>query len=151
MIKRLRFLVTLGFFASSVALVRAEAPAGAAVAQPEEPLQMIIDYGNGRPPKRRESHDGVVEPVGLPIGQTVNITLKFLRKRAGEKIAISSLDGGMISLQQPPTIGTDGSVNFQFTPTLTPGLYRLQILGGTPYELSLYAFDPNAPPRPPRP
>lgn len=110
----------------------------------DEPLQMVVDYGQG-PPKRRQSRHGVMEPVGLPIGQQVSITLKFLPTRAGQKIAVSTLDGGKLVLEQPTTIAVDGTAMFRFTAGATPGLYRLQVYGTEPYELRLYAFDPNAP------
>jgi hypothetical protein len=145
--KRVTVLVLLLALAGSAIQLPGQTPA-AQNAQGDEPLQMIVDYGQGRPPKRRESVHGVVDPVGLPIGQPVNITLMFLRKRAGQKIVVGALDGGTLGLQQPATINADGNVTFQFTPGLTPGLYRLQVNGTGLYELQLYAFDPNAPPRP---
>lgn len=114
-------------------------------AEGNEPLQMIVNYADGTPAKRRESRHGVVDPVGLPIGQAASITLKFLRKHAGRQVSIGSLDGGVIDIQPPLTIAADGSLSFRFTPGTSRGLYRLQVFGTEPYELQLYAFDPNAP------
>jgi hypothetical protein len=118
-------------------------------ARNDEPLQMLIDYGQGQP-KHRESRHGVVEPIGVPIGQPVTITLQFLRKRAGERIAITAVDGGVMDLQQPATISPDGSVTFAFNAGATSGLHRLMIYGGQQYEIRLYAFDPNNAPASPR-
>jgi hypothetical protein len=118
-------------------------------AQNDEPLQMVVDYGQGLQ-KHRESRHGVVESVGVPIGQQVAITLRFLRKRAGERIAVTPLDGAAMDLQQPATISPDGSVTFAFNAGSTPGLHRLMVYGGQPYEIRLYAFDPNRGPSSPR-
>lgn len=101
---------------------------------------MIVDYGPGRPPKHRVSHQGVVEPIGIPIGQEVSITLKFQRRRAGEALAVSALDQGFIDVQQPVTTPEDGAVTFQFIAAITPGLCRVHVYGAQTYELRLYAF-----------
>jgi len=113
-------------------------------AQNEEPLQMDIDYGGGKQ-SHRESHHGVVEPVGVPLGQQVAITLRFLRKRAGDHVMIGLLDGGQINVQGPVAISPDGTVAFSFQPSGTRGLHRLVINGAQSYQLMLYAFDPNRP------
>jgi hypothetical protein len=138
----------LGCF--GIAKVPAQAaPFGGLAPKNEEPLQMVIDYGAGRQ-NHRESHHGVVEPVGLPIGQPVAITLHFLRKRAGDQVMIGLLDGGQIDAQGPVTIAPDGTVAFSFQPGGAPGLYRLMISGAQSYQLMLYAFDPNRPSPSPR-
>lgn len=111
----------------------------------EEPLQMVIDYGVGQP-KHRESHHGVMEPVGLAVGQPVEVTLRFLRKNAGGIITLGLLDGGQIDLQGPITISSDGSVVFHYQSGLLPGLYRLAITGAQQYQISFYAVDPNPSP-----
>ena len=46
------------------------------------PLRMLVDYGQGKE-KRRQSHRGMMEPVGVPVGQVVLITLEFSKKQAG--------------------------------------------------------------------
>jgi hypothetical protein len=134
----------LGCF--GIAKVSAQvAPFGGFGPKSEEPLQMVIDYGVGQP-KHRESHHGVMEPVRLAIGQSVGITLHFLRKRAGDVVTIIPLDGGQIDLRAPATIATNGTVTFHFQADSTPGLYRLMIGRTEQYQLSLYAVDPNRAP-----
>lgn len=112
-----------------------------------EPLQMIVDYGQAHL-NPRETHHGVMEPIGLPANQKVAITLRFLKKRAGSAVTIGRLDGGEIDLQGPVTISSDGSVLFilcrrNARPLSAPGRRTRG------YEISLYAIDPNRAPRPP--
>jgi hypothetical protein len=135
-------LVLFAFGCLSAVTISAQPPP---VAENNEPLQIIVDYGPEHPPKHRVSRHGIVEPVGVPMGQQVAITLKFLRRRAGERIAVTALDPGTIALQQPATIPEDGAVMFLFT-GITPGLCRVQVYGGPAYELRLYVFDPSAQP-----
>ena len=118
--------------------------AGFGAARAQEPVQVIVDSGNGQP-KRRESLEGSIGPIGLPLGQPVTITLQFLRKRAGENVAIMSLDGAQVDVPSPSTISSDGTVVFQFQAGATPGLYRVAIAGPGDYELFLFAVDPNSP------
>lgn len=113
-------------------------------ANQEEPLQMIVTYGNGKE-TRRESHRGAVRPAGVPAGQEVTITLRFLRKRAGEPVQVTPLDGGAVDLTGPVAVSADGSVVFKFRAGATPGRYRLAVYGPREYEIALYAFDPNRP------
>jgi hypothetical protein len=129
--------------------VSAQSPSSAAQnGQNAEPLQVVVDYGQGQP-KRRVSHDGIISPVGLPIAEPASITLQFLRKRAGEAVVICPLDGGQVDVQAPVTISADGTIVFNFQSGSSPGLYRLMVSGPADYQLSLYAFDPNRPRRPP--
>lgn len=117
-----------------------------AAADPVEPLQMIVDYGQAQL-NPRETHHGLMEPVGFPANRQVAITLRFLKKRAGSAVTIGRLDGGEIDLQGPVTIASDGSVLFHFSAGGVPGRYRLLVQGPEQYELSFYAIDPNRPPR----
>ena len=107
-------------------------------------LQMVIDYGQGQQ-KRRPSHHGVMEPVGLAIGQPVTITLEFSPHRAGDSVRVSALDGGQVDPQGPIIIPANGKVGFTFQPGRTPGLYRLLVQGADQYQLQLFAFDPSRP------
>jgi hypothetical protein len=114
----------------------------------QEPLQIIVDYGQSQL-NPRETHHGVMETVGVPANQLVAITLRFLKKRAGSTVTIGRLDGGEIDLQGPVTIASDGSVLFHFSAGGMPGRYRLLVDGPERYEIPLYAIDPNRAPRSP--
>jgi hypothetical protein len=146
MIRNILFTIAFAAFAlGGVRHVQGQAPvAAAANAQNEEPLQMVIDYGQGNQ-KRRQTHHGVMEPVGLAIGQPVTITLEFSPHRAGESVLVSALDGGQVDPSGSVVIPANGKVGFNFQPGRTPGLYRLLVQGAEQYELHLYAFDPNRP------
>jgi hypothetical protein len=119
-----------------------------ATAQVEEPLQIIVDLGPGKR-KVRESHHGVVDPVAIPVGQQVSITLRFLPSFAGTAALVSALDGGELTLPAAP-IAQDGTFAFQFRPGNLPGSYRLLVNGVRQYEVSIYTYDPNNPPQPGR-
>lgn len=130
--------------------VEAQSLRPANVPDKHEPLRMLVDYGDA-PQKRRASHGGMMEAVGLPISQEVQVTLEFLRTRAGDSVLIRSLDGGQVAPQEPVVIPTDGRVVFSFRPGSTTGLYRLAVISAQRYELQFYAFDPDAPVNRPRP
>jgi hypothetical protein len=117
-----------------------------ATARVEEPLQIIVDLGPGQR-KVRESHHGVVDPVAIPVGQQVIITLRFLPTFAGTPALVSPLDGGELTPPQDPTIARDGTFAFQFRPGKLPGSYRLLVNGVRQYEVSIYTYDPNNPSR----
>lgn len=112
-------------------------------------LKMIVNYGQGKE-KWRHSHRGVMEPVGLPIGQVVLITLEFSKKHAGQAVMIRPMDGGELSPQEPMVISADGTCAFNFRTGSATGLYRLMVRAADQYEIPLYAFDPNAPIKPRR-
>lgn len=112
-----------------------------------EPLQMIVDYPDGAQ-KRRQSAGETVEPLGMRPGQQVTITLRFLRKRAGDTVRISPLDGGEVDVSAPVTVPTDGNVTFTFRAGSSPGLYRLAVMGVFQYELSFYAVPAQRVPTP---
>ena len=112
-------------------------------------LQMVISYGPGNE-KRRHSHQGVMEPIGVAIGQPVTITLEFSPKRAGDSALVSPLDGGRIDPQGPVVIPANGKIAFTFQAGRTAGRYRLLVQGAEQYELHLYAFDPARPVKPHR-
>ena len=147
MIKLLPLFAILAFFAGATGMVHAQSPVPAPkTARPEEPLQMIVDLGPGQR-KVRESHHGVIDPVAIPAGQQVTITLRFLPTFAGTPALVSPLDGGELTLPQDPTIARDGTIAFQFKPGNLPGSYRFLINGARQYEVSIYSYDPNNPPQ----
>jgi hypothetical protein len=149
MIKTLPLVALLAVVVSATDQLNAQALPPAADAALEEPLQMIVDYGQANP-RPRVTLRGVMEPAGLPANQQVTITLQFLRKRAGSAVTIGRLDGGEIDLAGPVTVSSDGSVRFHFSAGGTPGLYRLLVQGSQQYEISLYAIDPDRAPRAPK-
>jgi hypothetical protein len=108
---------------------------------------MIVDFPDGTQ-KRRESAGETVEPLGMRPGQQVTITLRFLRKRAGDEVRISALDGGEVDISLPATISKQGDVTFNFRAGASAGLYRLAVIGLFQYELSLYAMPANRLPTP---
>jgi hypothetical protein len=113
------------------------------------PLRMLVDYGQGKE-KRRQSHRGIMEPVGLPMGQVVLITLEFPKKHAGLPVMIRPMDGGEISAHEPMVLSAEGTIAFNFRTGSATGLYRLMVRAAEQYEIHLYAFDPNAPLNPRR-
>lgn len=120
-----------------------ENSSGAAEANPDRALSMAIKYGKGFE-KRRRSHHGVMEPVGVPLGNVVEISLEFPKTMVGVPVVITPLDGGQITAsQQPLVVGANGTADFSFAAGATAGLYRLRVRGAQECELHLYAFDPN--------
>ena len=137
MIKKHSFTIVGALLFGVAVPGNAQSPVGELHAQ--EPLQMIVDYGDGQA-RRRVSRDGMIEPVSVVIGERVSITLKFLRTKAGQSVAVASMDGGSIDLEGPTTIASDGTVVFRFQSGSTPGLYRLWIAGPEQYQACLYAI-----------
>ena|SRR5688572_5338759 len=125
---------------------RVQAQASAPPDPRVEPLQMIVDYPDGAQ-RRRQSAEETVEPVGMRPGQEVTVTLRFLRKRAGDEIRISSMDGGEIDVPSPVTVPSDGNVSFTFRAG-SPGLYRLAVMGVFQYELSFHVVPAHRVPTP---
>src|ERR1051326_6871666 len=116
MIRTLLLSALLPAFLGVAALVKAQAPVPAPnTPQPEEPLQMIVELGPGQR-KVRESHHGVIDPVAIPAGQQVTVTLRFLPTLAGSAALVTSLDGGELTPPQNPIIASDGTIVFQFKP-----------------------------------
>jgi hypothetical protein len=137
--------LAFGLIYSPAANLSAQDPAENA----DDSVQMVIRYGPGQE-KRRHSRQGVMEPVGLAVGQRVGITLQFLPQRAGELVLVTPLDGGEINLEGPVAVSPEGRVSFQFRSGRTAGLYRLAVSGAEQCQLSLYAVDPDRPPHGPQ-
>lgn len=140
---------TLGYL--NVGEVSAQSPpSDAQNEQAVEPLEMIVNHGQGNE-ARRYRHQGLMAPAELALDQTANITLQFLAQRAGQTITVTPLDGGKIlAPTETLTISAQGSVTFGFRASGTIGLYRLLVGGMEQCELRFYAFDPNRPPTPRR-
>lgn len=136
----------LAHLASSEPQPPPENSSGAAEVNADGALSMAIKYGQGFE-KRRRSHHGVMEPVGMPVGSVVEISLEFPKTMVGAPVVITPLDGGQVSApQQPLVVATNGRVEFRFAAGATPGLYRLLVRGVQECELQFYAFDPNRTP-----
>lgn len=119
-------------------------PADPGNGRPDDSLQMVVSYGQGKE-NRRHARRGIMEAVGLPSGQAVGIRLEFPVKWAGLPVVVSCLDGGEImAAQMPLPVSANGTVEFGFKAGM-PGLYRLLVHGAERYELQLYAVDPNRP------
>lgn len=83
-----------------------------------------------------------MEPAGLPLGQTVQITLEFSKKQAGEPVGVSPLDGGEVLFPGGAlAVSAEGTVTFGFRVFGTTGVYRLMVIGTDTYELRFYAFN----------
>jgi hypothetical protein len=137
------FAVAVGLTRFGISDVSAQAaPFGGLVPTDEEPLQMVIDSGEGQP-RERESHEGILEPIVLAVGQPVEVTLRFPASSAGGTITLSPLDGGEIDLDGPVTIPSDGAIVFHYQSDAVLGLYRLAITGAQQYQISFYAVNPN--------
>jgi hypothetical protein len=128
----------------SLRLLAADVSA-AANADQNDQVQMVVKYGQGIGDKRRKSHRGEMEPVGLPVNQAVAITLEFPAKRVGEFVIVAPVDGGQIAPAGPLTISRDGKVDFTFQAGPTAGVYHLLVSGADQHLLSLYAVDPERP------
>ena len=150
--KKLLSVACAALFAAlclDTAKVSAQSPPLAADNE-KDSLQMVVNYGQGKE-KRRRSHHGEMEPVGLPLGQVIEITLEFPKKRAGQLVIVSALDGGRITAPGGPlSVSANGTVSFSFQSGQVPGLYRLLVQGAEQYELHLHAVDPNRPVKHPR-
>jgi hypothetical protein len=71
--------------------LRAQVISGASV-----PIEMVTTDGQDSKVRRR-SYDGIMEPVGLAIGQGIAITLEVSTERNGQPVHVSPLDGGRIN------------------------------------------------------
>lgn len=106
------------------------------------PIEMVTVTGGGAE-KRWRSLDGVMEPVGLPAGEQIAITLEASNSKAGQRVNVRLLDGGEIVAAPALSVATNGKVNFTFKAGDTHGLYRVEVtLGVEQYELQLYAVGP---------
>jgi len=109
------------------------------------PVQMIVDFGQAKR-KVRVSREGAFDPVAIPAGQQVTITLRFLPMFAGTAARLTILDGGEVTLPSTPLIGVDGTYAFQFRAGNLPGSYRFVVDAVHQYQFTLYGFNPNNPP-----
>jgi hypothetical protein len=136
-----------GFAAGIALLTTSWLPVSEACAQntfssAPTPIEMVTVVGNGAE-KRLRSLDGVMEPVGLPAGGEIAITLEAPSSKAGQRVSVRLLDGGEIVAPPALSVATNGKVDFTFKPGDTGGLYRVEVtLGVEQYELQLYAVKP---------
>ncbi len=60
-------------------------------------IQMVSEDGKGAEKKRSNSRpDGVMDAVGLPVGQGIAITLEVAIEKEGQPVIVTPLDGGKI-------------------------------------------------------
>jgi hypothetical protein len=103
------------------------------------PIEMVAVVGNGAE-RRLRSLDGVMEPVGLPAGGQITLTLEAPTGKAGQRVSLRLLDGGEIVAAPPLSMASDGTASFTFKAGDTRGLYRVEVtIGVEQYELQLYA------------
>jgi hypothetical protein len=106
------------------------------------PIEMVTVVGNDAE-NRLRSLDGVLEPVGLPAGGEIAITLEAPNTKAGQRVSVRVLDGGEIVAPAAHSVATNGKVSFTFKAGDTRGLYRVEVnLGVEQYELQFYAVKP---------
>ena len=90
-------------------------------------LAATVDYGSDKifQPSKHQTDFNL---LGLDPGQTVNITVWFPAKLAGQIIIADPLDGGTIFVPETGlVVGSDGTVAFQFQAGQGPGSCRLAV------------------------
>jgi hypothetical protein len=101
--------------------VTAQSTSGSSQIASQTALSATIDIGSGtslEPPERNNRF----ERVGLNPGQVANITLQFPVVMAGQPISAEALDGGQIIFAGSAlTVGSDGTLSFQFDPGTAVG------------------------------
>jgi hypothetical protein len=86
-----------------------------------------VDYGSDKIFQPRK-HQTDFDLLGLDPGQTVDITVWFPTKLAGQIIIAEPLDGGTIFVPETGlVVGSDGTVVFQFQAGQGPGTCRLAV------------------------
>jgi len=128
---------------------------------PDQLLPVVINHGQGQE-TRVNVYRGVMQPVGLLPNQSVTVTLLFPASRAGTPVVAGLYDGGQVGAVAPPgtpispvnavVVATDGTLQFNFQPDQTSGLYRVLVTAGSSqYLLQFYAVKPGTAPRGPIP
>ncbi len=104
-------------------------------------MEMVAVGANGNE-RRVRSLEGIMAPVGLPVGGQIALTLKASTGKAGQRISLRLLDGGEIVVDPAISMAGDGP-SFTFKAGDTRGLYRVEVtIGSEQYELQLYAAKP---------
>jgi hypothetical protein len=122
---------------------------------PEESSPVLISYGQDLE-TRVQVHHGLMEPVGVPIEQSVTVTLFLPSAYAGQIVKLGLYDGGKvgpptlpgqqtITFTAPLPVSADGMVQFNFQAGRTFGLYRVLVTAGpAQFLLQFYAVRPRA-------
>lgn len=122
---------------------------------PDESIPVVIHYGEGQE-ARATVYRGVMDPVGMPPGQVVTVTLLLAASKAGLPVRFGLYDGGQIgaaglpeqdifTLSNIPVVSVDGTVVFKFKAGRILGLYRLLLtIGPDQYLLQFYATKPRS-------
>lgn len=74
------------------------------------PMEMVAVGANGNE-RRVRSLEGIMAPVGLPVGGQIALTLKASTGKAGQRISLRLLDGGEIVVD--PAISMAGQLHLQ--------------------------------------
>ena len=82
------------------------------------------------------------QPIGVQVGELVNITLQFPPGRAGEPVTIEALNGGSTSAGSGIlAVNPDGSVNFAFVAPAAVGSKSVNIHKGSENFLLRFSVD----------
>lgn len=69
------------------------------------------------------------DPIGVPPGEVVSVTIQFAPSHAGEAIKVGSLDGGRIS-NSSTAVSDEGLVTFSYHATGSAGQDRVVVRHG---------------------
>jgi hypothetical protein len=143
-------------FAATVFAVAGLAPPTLSAQSPDIPVSVLVTSASGAE-RQLPGSDYNLGRAGLSPEQSVTVTLQFPRQQAGQKVIVSSLDGGALSLPEDDKssdlfVREDGIAPFQFHAGHQPGLYRVIVrLGTALYHLEFYVVDlQNTARNPPR-
>lgn len=129
-------------------------PAPTPGVNPAESIPVVISYGENQE-TRVQVYRGLMQPAGVPAGQSVTVTLLLSSMYAGQVVALGLYDGGQVGQAAPPGtpinppialhVALDGKVQFNFRAGQTLGLYRLLVtVGPAQFLLQFYAVTPGS-------
>src|SRR5262245_3495899 len=80
------------------------------------------------------SSTGIFQPVTVDPNASANVKLQFPLSMASRTVAVSALDGGVVSAGNAPTIDSQGLLVFSFQVTGQPGVHRVIVIDPTPAQ-----------------